>query len=181
LAIRNVESRRAAQLERRFIVPPSRARGTHFSRKIRRGFAPDSRMVFVMTQNVKSVIDKGMAPTLGSSALSPLANAAGARTTLRLIAPSQRYCSPGGLAMTLTKVVCVICDGIFKVEQAPPIEIVEPMFDMTGHPSDAYESSALSLTDDAASVAYCRQNCPWCRPDSPWSGDVPHDEEDTEE
>lgn len=70
--------------------------------------------------------------------------------------------------MTLRKVVCVICRGIFKVEEDPPAEIVAPCYDAEGRPADPYSLSALRLTDDPDSVDYCQRKCSWCRRGSPW-------------
>jgi hypothetical protein len=68
--------------------------------------------------------------------------------------------------MELTKVACLLCGGVFKVEEPPPIEVVEPSFTTEGHPVGAYTASSTELTDDAAARAYCRETCPWCKDDS---------------
>jgi hypothetical protein len=62
------------------------------------------------------------------------------------------------------KVICVICRGIFGVEQNPPREIVEDAacyFDRED--DDAATLGALQLISDPASVDYCQRHCAWCR------------------
>lgn len=83
--------------------------------------------------------------------------------------------------MTLHDVACVICRAVFTGDQEPPIDIVEPLFDLDGYPTDAYGLPAVLLTNSAASRDYCRLHCPSCRPGSPGAGRAQRNEEHADE
>jgi hypothetical protein len=79
----------------------------------------------------------------------------------------------------MRKVICVICGGIFKVEQAPPPELLaEAGFDAQGQIVDPYSLSALRLRGDPESVDYCQRTCAYCRRGSPWPTGFQADEPD---
>ena len=68
----------------------------------------------------------------------------------------------------MRKVICVICGGIFKVEEPPPLEIMDRGWaGSDGSQLDPYALSALRLDGSIASVDYSQQKCAYCRPEQP--------------